>query len=321
MRYRTLGKSGLSVSEIGFGAWGIGGVTPGATSYGHTDDEVSLAALSRAREQGINFFDTSNVYGGGHSEKLIGKAFADCRDDVIIATKVGFVDFKQPPDYRESTVMRSVEGSLERLQTSRIDLLQLHNATAEILCALPSTLALLDRLKSEGTVTAIGISVKSPEDTVPLLNLFPFETIQANFNMMDIRALQCGLLNLLYERQVAFIARTPLAFGFLTGCFNGNEHFPDQDHRSRWPREQLRLWAQGAKDLYGCCVESETETPASVALRYCLSYPAVATVIPGILTSEEVDLNVAAAAGGSLQPSSCLAVEALHRCHSFIFVR
>lgn len=321
MRYRPLGRSGLSVSEIGFGAWGIGGITPGPTSYGHTDDEVSLAALRRAREKGINFFDTSNVYGGGHSEALIGAAFSDCRDDVVIASKVGFVDYQQPPDYKAATVERSVVGSLERLRTSRIDLLQLHNPTADLLRKLPDTLALLERLRREGTVTALGVSVKSPEDALPLLDLFPFESVQANFNMMDIRALQGGLLDALADRQVAFIARTPLAFGFLTGRYDGEEQFPDEDHRSRWPREQRRLWARGAQDLFRCCAESATDTPADVALRYCLSYPTVTTTIPGILTPVEVDLNVAAVAAGPLQSLSCQAVEALHQRQSFVVGR
>jgi aryl-alcohol dehydrogenase-like predicted oxidoreductase len=321
MRYRPLGRSGLQISEIGFGAWGIGGTSPGATSYGHTDDQVSLAALERARQSGINFFDTSNVYGGGHSEALIGQAFAGCRDEVVIATKAGFVDYQQPPDYRAATIERSVEGSLARLRTSRIDLLQLHNATADILRELPTTLALLERLQREGTVSAIGVSVKSPDEALALLDLFPFEAVQANFNMMDIRALQGGILDHLAAHEVAFIARTPLAFGFLTGALSGEEAFAAEDHRSRWPRAQLRLWADGGRALYRCCTEAASATPATVALRFCLSYPAVTTTIPGILTPQEVDLNIAAAAGGALRTDSCRAVEALHERQSFVVGR
>lgn len=318
MRYRPLGRTGLEISEIGFGAWGIGGVTPGATSYGHTDDQVSLAALHRAFERGINFFDTSNVYGNGHSETLIGKAFADCREQVVIATKVGFVDYQQAPDYRAASIERSLAGSLARLRSGYVDLLQLHNANADILRALPETHALLERLRREGTVKALGVSVKSPGEALPLLDLFPFEAVQANFNMMDIRALQGGVLDALGERGVAFIARTPMAFGFLTGAYDGEESFPAEDHRSRWPREQLRLWASGARDLYHRCTESAGATPATVALRYCLSYPAVTTTIPGILTPREVDLNIDAVSDGPLSPASCREVEALHARQSFV---
>jgi aryl-alcohol dehydrogenase-like predicted oxidoreductase len=321
MRYHPLGRSGLKISEIGFGAWGIGGASLGATSYGQTDDQMSIAALQRARQSGINFFDTSNVYGNGHSEALIGQAFADCRDEVVIATKAGFVDYQQQPNYRAATIERSIEGSLARLRTSRIDLLQLHNATAGILRELPDTLDLLKRLQQEGTVTVIGVSVKSPEDALELLDLFPFEAVQANFNMMDIRALDCGILDQLAAQKVAFIARTPLAFGFLTGALSGEEEFPPDDHRSRWPREQLRLWAKGGRDLYRCCAESASATPAAVALRFCLSYPAVTTTIPGILTPKEVDLNIAAVTSGPLLPASCRAVELLHERRCFVVGR
>ena len=318
MLYRPLGCSGLKISELGFGAWGIGGVTPGATSYGRTDDQVSLAALARAFERGINFFDTSNVYGAGHSETLIGEAFADCRERVVIATKAGFVDYQQEPDYRAASIERSLASSLSRLRSSYVDLLQLHNADADILRTLPETLTLLQRLRREGTVKLLGVSVKSPREALPLLDLFPFEAVQANFNMLDIRAIQSGVLDVLAERGIAFIARTPMAFGFLTGTYDGEENFPAEDQRSRWSREQLRLWASGARDLYQCCVESESATPAAVALRFCLSYPGVTTVIPGMLTPREVDSNTEAVSGGPLASPSCREVEALHMRQSFI---
>ena len=318
MRYRPLGSSGLKISELGFGAWGIGGVTLGATSYGQTDDQVSLAALMRAFERGINFFDTSNVYGDGHSEDLIGQAFAGCRERVVIATKAGFVDYQQQPDYRAASIERSLVRSLSRLRSSYVDVLQLHNATADILRYLPETLALLRRLKQDGTVKLLGVSVKSPHEVLPLLDLFPFEAVQANFNMLDLRVIQSGVLEALAQRGVAFIARTPMAFGYLTGIFDGEEDFPADDHRSNWPREQLRLWASGARELYQCCVESESEAPAAVALRFCLSYAGVTTIIPGILTPREVDLNIKAISAGPLASSSCRAVEALHMRQSFI---
>jgi aryl-alcohol dehydrogenase-like predicted oxidoreductase len=194
MKYRQLGKTGFSVSEIGFGAWGIGGATPGPTSYGETDDNVSLAALEAALEFGINFFDTSNIYGDGHSEKLLGQAFSHKRKQVIIATKAGFVDFKSQPDFTAVAIKKSLEQSLDRLKTNYVDLLQLHNPSAEWLRSNPSTLKVLSTFLAEGKVKAVGISVKQPEDAIPLLELFPFESIQANFNMMDIRIITSGLL-------------------------------------------------------------------------------------------------------------------------------
>ena len=318
MKYRLLGKTGVRVSEIGFGAWGIGGATPGPTSYGQTDDTTSLAALECAFECGINFFDTSNVYGYGHSERLLGKAFSHKRSQVVIATKAGFVDYESPPDFSASAIVQSVHSSLERLDTSYIDLLQLHNPSAAWLKDNPSSLQALQNLQSEGKVRSLGISVKQPEDAFFLLDLFPFQTVQANFNMLDIRVIQTGLLQKLKQFNVGLIARTPLAFGFLAGELNGEEAFSAQDHRSRWPREQIRLWAKGANDLFSCCEESRDSPAYQVALRFCLSYAEVATTIVGMLTPDEVLANVLTSEAGPLLQKSCSDVENLHKTSQFI---
>jgi aryl-alcohol dehydrogenase-like predicted oxidoreductase len=318
MHYRPLGKSGLSVSEIGFGAWGIGGATTGPTSYGHTDDAASCAALEKALDVGINFFDTSNVYGDGHSERLIGKVFSKRRSEVIIATKAGFMDFASPPDFSATSIRKSVESSLERLNTDYIDLLQLHNPSAEWLSENQDTLELLERLQKDGKVRALGISVKSPSEAFSLLDMFPFQSVQANFNMLDIRVLECGLMEKLDAVGAGLIARTPMSFGFLSGRLTGEETFPAEDHRSRWPREQIQLWVEGARALQDACAES-AETPAyQVALRYCLSYPQVSTTIVGMLTPDEVVANAIASDSGTLSSDSCSKVEALHAERSFV---
>jgi aryl-alcohol dehydrogenase-like predicted oxidoreductase len=318
MKYRQLGKTGFSVSEIGFGAWGIGGATPGPTSYGETDDNVSLAALEAALEFGINFFDTSNIYGDGHSEKLLGQAFSHKRKQVIIATKAGFVDFKSQPDFTAVAIKKSLEQSLDRLKTNYVDLLQLHNPSAEWLRSNPSTLKVLSTFLAEGKVKAVGISVKQPEDAIPLLELFPFESIQANFNMMDIRIITSGLLKKIADTGIGLIARTPLAFGFLAIPMTGEEVFDSQDHRSRWSRAQIRAWANGARDLLACCEESQRATAAQVAIRFCLSYPQISTTIPGMLTPEEVKINSLASTAGVLSPYACEAIEAIHNERSFL---
>jgi aryl-alcohol dehydrogenase-like predicted oxidoreductase len=318
VNYRQLGTTNLRVSEIGFGAWGIGGATPGPTSYGKTDDITSLAALESAFAVGINFFDTSNVYGYGHSERLIGQAFEDRRNEIIIATKAGFVDYESPPDFSENAIMKSVDSSLVRLNTDYIDLLQLHNPSADWLKENPKTLNAISRLQGEGTVRALGISVKQPEDAFALLELFPFQAVQANFNMLDIRVLESGLLQKLKDLGAGLIARTPLALGFLTGVLTGEETFAPEDHRSRWPREQIRLWARGARDLQACCAESFESPAYELALRFCLSYPQVTTTIAGMLTPAEVARNVVASEAGPLSLESCKHIEATHKTRQFL---
>jgi len=135
MNYRSLGRTGLVVSEIGFGAWGIGGRTVSQTSYGDTDDRTSLAALARAHDCGITFFDTSAAYGNGHSEELIGEALAGVRHKAVLATKAGYEAWDRPPDFSAAAIVASTERSLGRLRTDYLDLLLLHNAPLDVLLA------------------------------------------------------------------------------------------------------------------------------------------------------------------------------------------
>ena len=289
-----LGRTGIEVSEIGFGAWGIGGRTAGATSYGDTDDAVSLAALKTAQEQGITFFDTSNVYGDGHSEELIGDAFSSCRESVVIATKVGMRDFSSPTDFDPAFMRTSLEQSLSRLKTDYVDVLQLHNPTLEELHARPEIISCLQEMRSEGVVRAFGFSLKRPEDGVVAINEFDVDVLQVNVNMLDLRAQECGLLDLVVEKNRAIIARTPLNFGFLTGAVDETTSFSETDHRSAWPRSQIERWSGVARQLRERVSAYQTQSPSCVALRYCLAFEGVASVIPGMLTPEEVVSNAAA---------------------------
>jgi aryl-alcohol dehydrogenase-like predicted oxidoreductase len=316
MRYRDLGASGLRVSEIGFGAWGIGGRTPGATSYGETDDATSCAALERAFELGIRFFDTSSVYGYGHSEALIGRAFAGRRADVVIATKAGFVDYQRAPDHSPAAIRRSLEGSLQRLATDYVDLLQLHNPPAQ--GPLDATVRELERLRAEGKLRAFGVSVKSPEEALALVAAHPFDAVQANFNMLDLRAEHCGLLARLREKRIGFIARTPLSFGFLSGALTPQSTFPPEDHRSRWSAEQIRRWAEGAREVLDGCAEARREPAFRVALRFCLSHDAVSCTIPGILTPREAEDDAAASEAGPLSAASLAHVRRVNEERDFL---
>lgn len=308
MKYRKLGNTGLSVSEIGFGAWGIGGRTKGTTSYGDTDDSISLAALDRAIDKGITFFDTSNVYGDGHSEELLGTAFGHRRDKVVIASKAGFVSFDRPLDFSAKNLRYSVEGSLRRLRSDYIDLLQLHNPSIDHLRAQPEILGALNRMRDEGKIRAYGFSLKSPQEGIAAIDAFDVPALQVNLNMLDVRAATSGLAARAQQRNVGIIARTPLCFGFLSGTVGPDSTFPDGDHRSGWPREQLARWANGAETLFKAISPQAGQSWAQVALRFCLAFEFVATVIPGILTPEEVDANVHASDLGPMPDADAATV-------------
>ncbi len=320
MKYRALGRTGLSVSEIGFGAWGIGGRTSGTTSYGDTDDRTSLAALARALDCGITFFDTSAAYGNGHSETLLGQAFAGRRDKVTIATKAGYDSWDRPPDFSADAVVASVERSLGRLHCDYIDLLQLHNPPAEALRE-EGLRAALARLRADGKIRAWGVSAKSPAEAIEALAEFEAPVVQANFNMMDVRALDSGLLAEAERRGAGFIGRTPLCFGFLSGTIGRDTAFPPGDHRLGWSQAQLDNWIDGASDLLEAVEAAPGTAGAQAALRFCLAFPAVSTIIPGILTPDEADQNAAASLAGPLPAAAAEAVLAINRRRQFFVAR
>jgi aryl-alcohol dehydrogenase-like predicted oxidoreductase len=319
MKYRKLGRTGLVVSEIGFGAWGIGGRTVAETSYGDTDDKTSLAALSRALDRGITLFDTSAVYGNGHSEVLIGEAFRSCRDKVVVATKAGYEAWDRPADYSPAAIVASTEGSLKRLGSDYVDLLLLHNASADVL-ADEDVRRALEGLVTAGKIRAWGASTKGPGDALQALQRCDVPAIEANFNMMDVRAVTTGLLAEIGRREVGFIARTPLNFGFLSGTISRDTEFPAGDHRRSWSAAQLARWIEGANDLLAAVGATAGLPGVQAALRFCLSFPEMSAVIPGILSPTEADQNAAVSDLGPLDAAAIAAVLEINRTQDF-FVR
>lgn len=316
MNYRSLGRTGIVVSEIGFGGWGIGGRTVGETSYGDTDDSISLAAIRRAFDRGITLFDTSAAYGNGHSEELIGQALKDVRGKVVLATKAGYEGWDRAPDFSPTAVVASVERSLRRFGTDYIDLLQLHNPPPEALKA-PALGEALAGLVKGGKLRAWGVSAKGPQDAIEALDVCDAMMVQANFNMMDVRALTGGLLDEVSRRGAGFISRTPLNFGFLSGMIGHAAKFPPGDHRQRWSQAQLAAWVDGAAMLLEAVGASPGEQAVQSALRFCLSFPAVSSTIPGISTPAEADQNAAASQFGALASEQVAAVLEINRRRSF----
>jgi aryl-alcohol dehydrogenase-like predicted oxidoreductase len=284
MRVRQLGRTGLTVSEVGFGTWGLGG-----DSYGPVDDATSRDALHLAFDRGVTFYDTSDLYGAGHSEQVLGDAFRDRRDRVVIATKVGTLPhsgFYMPQDFATATIEAGLEASLRRLGTDYVDLYQLHSPQLD----LPNWDAIIEtlqRLQAAGKIRAYGLSARSPGDARAAVERFGFPVVQVNYNLIDHRAAENGLFALCAERGVGVIARTPLCFGYLSGTMTGDEEFVGRDHRANWPREQLRRWAR-APQLFAPLNAGSSRTLVQLALQFCLADPAVSTVIPGMLTRAEV---------------------------------
>jgi aryl-alcohol dehydrogenase-like predicted oxidoreductase len=315
MRNRKLGRTGLVVSEIGYGTWGIGGFVAGA-SYGETDDAVSRAALRRALERGVTFFDTADAYGDGRAETLLGECFGAgsgvAIDAVVVASKAGHPRFGGPQDFSPGHLARSVEGSLRRLRRDRIELLQLHNPPLDLLRARPEILGALDEMRRAGKIGAWGLSTKTPAEAGVAIREFAAACVQANFNLADQRALEDGLLDLALSTDTGLIARTPLAFGFLSGRLSAQAEFPEGDHRRNWSKERIAQWASASRTLAGDIAARDGQSLAQVALRFCLSHPGVSTTIPGMLTPAEVDENAAVSTFAPMPAADIAKIRALY---------
>lgn len=319
MNQRVLGRTGLPVSEIGFGGWAIGGNAFG-NSYGPTDDEESKRAIRKAFELGCNFFDTADVYGHGHSEALLGEALHDVRDQVIIATKVGgnfynrdihplmrdrvtaavgrplgeiepdaplpvTHDARFTPDY----LRFAVEQSLERLRTDRIDLLQLHNPPINLISAT-QTYEPLEAMKQEGLIRHYGVSVHPPEEGMAALTATMPDTVQIVYNLAR-REAEDTFLAAARAANVGVIAREPLANGFLAGGYSADSTWERGDIRTRMPRPyvaQLTALGQRVREL----AEKSGMTAAQLALRFVLDREEIACAIVGMKTVQQVEENL-----------------------------
>lgn len=285
MRYRTLGRTGITVSEIGFGTWGLGG-----DSYGDVLDSESISTLREAYNQGITFYDTSDLYGNGHSEKILGQALAAERENVVICSKGGLLPhkgFDMPCNFTADYLRAAVDRSLSRLNTDYIDVYLLHSPTIAMLEGNHELFEMLNTIKQAGKIKAFGLSARTPSDALIAIKKFNFDVVEVNFNLIDQRAIDIGLLEHAKAENVGVIARTPLCFGYLSGKLDGSEKFSGNDHRANWPKDQLKRWAC-APNLFGFLVDGKDISPAQFALRFCLDYEGISTVIPGMMEVSEV---------------------------------
>jgi aryl-alcohol dehydrogenase-like predicted oxidoreductase len=312
MHYRRLGRTGLMVSEIGFGGWPIGG-----QMWGSVEDEESLAALHGAFDLGINFFDTADVYGHGHSEELIGQTFASVRPHVLIATKVG-LDFYRgepaKPRFEPAYIRSALEKSLSRLRTDYIDLYQMHNPPQK-LAKDEAVWQTLSELRSEGKVRFYGVSARTANDARAYLRASEQDgepsrrfgdTLQVAFNLLDQDAAAKGVFVEAYRQDWGVVNRVPLASGMLTGKYGATHYWPPTDFRAAWSRERLAEAVRKVEALR-FLVKPPLETMTQAALAFVLSQEAVATVITGAKTAPQVEENAAAS---DLAP---LAAEELRR--------
>ncbi|MBS0010118.1 MAG: aldo/keto reductase [Bacteroidales bacterium] len=304
MKYRKLGRRGPLVSSVGFGAWGISG-----RDWGKTDDARSKKAIHSALDEGLNFIDTADVYGFGHSEELIRQVLEERsdRDRIIIATKAGnnfypYVnkDLHLSPlnhDYSIKHLIFAAEQSMKRLGVEALDILQLHSPDLEILEREEPWLA-LEKLKKDGKIRHAGWSVQSFRETEQSHILERhhelIDLIQVRYNLLERKAEEI-LLPLAEKHGTGVIVRIPLLFGLLAGKFNKDTTFGENDHRSlNLSPEKLQAFLEQYKGFLPVFDQYPDYSPAQLSLRFCIAKPACHVVIPGGKTPEQVRENVVA---------------------------
>jgi len=306
MRVRTLGKTGIKVSEVGFGAWAIGGPAELgglAVGWGEADDWDSIRALEAAFDEGINFYDTADVYGMGHSEELLARVFGKRRAQVVIASKGGNLNDEAgrwQKIFTGTFLAQRVEDSLRRLRTDYIDLYQLHTPrTDEEFAQALTSAETMNRLVEQGKLRAYGLSIGPLEHGLRQIEHGFGATIQVIYNALE-RAPEAKLLPAAKQANYGIIPRVPLASGFLTGKYTRDTQFDARDHRSRMTAEQKKDWTEKANRLKPIAKELGI-TLAQLALQYILANDAVSVVIPGARNADQARQN---AAVGKLPPLS-----------------
>lgn len=299
MEYREFGRTGWKISTIGFGAWGIGG-----DAWGTTDDEVSRASLHKAIDLGVNFIDTADVYGDGHSEQLIAQVRKTRSEQLIIATKAGRrLNPHVASGYNRQNLTSFVERSLHNLETEALDLLQLHSAPSEVY-DMPEVFGILDDLVQQGKVRFYGVSVERVDEALKAITYANVQSVQIIFNMFRLKPSE-QFFAAARERRVGILARVPLASGMLTGKFRPETQFAPNDHRNynrhgeafdqgeTFSGVDYETGLQAVEELRKLVPEGATM--AQFALRWILMFPEVTSAIAGAKNTQQVEDNVRAA--------------------------
>jgi aryl-alcohol dehydrogenase-like predicted oxidoreductase len=316
MNFRTFGRTGKSVSEIGFGAWAIG------ASWGEVDDGQSISALHASLDSGVNFIDTADVYGDGHSERLIaGVVKTRTGPAPFIATKAGRRLPKQTPEgYTEANLRSWIDRSRTNLEMDTLDLVQLH-CPPTALYQNARVFDILDTLKAEGKLRDYGVSVERIDEALMAINYPGVVSVQIIFNIFRQRVVD-DFLQQAKQKNVAVIARVPMASGLLTGKMKADTKFADTDHRnfnrngehfdvgetfSGVPYDVALAAVERIRPLVG-----HDQTMAQFALRWILMFDGITVAIPGAKTVEQSRMNAEASMIGALSEDTMAELRAIY---------
>lgn len=309
MKYRKLGRTGMDVSEIGHGTWGMGGM------WGPRDDSSAIDSLKGGLKLGINFIDTASQYGDGHSECLVASALKGRRGhEVFIATKVAPKNGRWPASHTipveevfpPEHVVQQTEQSLKNLRRDCVDLQQLH-VWSDTWLKNPIFLQAIDQLKSQGKIRFFGISINDHEPNSALQAVASglIDTVQVIYNIFD-ESPEDRLFTLCQEKGIGVIARVPFDEGSLADTFTAKMQFHKKDWRRHYFTPERLPEVCERVDKIKLLLKGEVKSLSEAAVKFCLSHPAVSTVIPGMRTLSHVEKNCAVSDGKLFSPPELL---------------
>ncbi len=295
MQRRKLGNTGLTVSEIGMGTWELGG-----REWGDIAETDAINLLRYAFDNGVTYYDTADQYGGGRAERLLGEAFAAHSNQVIIATKLGFeLDSDgwishgwEHPDFNVSRayIRKAVEGSLTRLRRDIIDIYQFHAPPPA--AAWDEAFGAMEELKSEGKIRFYGLCLGSEADALKAIAETGISSLMLTYNILT-QGMAEPVMKTAHENGIAVVVRQPLSSGLLSGNLTPDTVFAENDYRKTWAREKLLAELAKVEEIKAI-VGDEARTLPQAALQFILAHTAVSSVVPGMMTSAQVDDGVAA---------------------------
>ena len=323
MEYRELGRTGWKISALSFGAWAIGG------TWGAVDDQESMAALHRALDLGVNFFDTADVYGDGRSERLLAQLRRERPQEFYVATKAGRrLSPHVAAGYSPQNLTAFVERSLKNLEAEAIDLLQLHCPPTDVYY-MPEVFGVLDDLVSAGKLRYYGVSVEKVEEALKAIEYPNVQSVQIIFNILRQRPADL-FFSEAQRRRVGILARVPLASGLLSGKFTRASTFAPDDHRAfnrhgeafdrgeTFSGLDYEAGLQAVEALRPLVPRHWTMT--QLALRWILMFPAVTCAIPGAKRPAQVEENLKAASLPTLSEATMAAIRDLYNEYALPYV-